>query len=144
MILLPYFECVLSNLFEKEDLAFVGCCKKILLFIPSMGRNSTSFWKSFYFLQRFKGVLFHPKESNRASSTQTDEMTIPRADRESISIFQRQRTFRKRFVLEAIDKKQLIMRLSEYSTLHIDDFTINFGSEGEKYINLTCPLFSLS
>lgn len=63
---------------------------------------------------------------------------------EPISILQSQWAFRECFIFEAIDKKQFIMRLSEDSTLHIVGFTINLGSEGEKYINLICPLFSLS
>jgi hypothetical protein len=63
-------------------------------------------------------------------------MAISWANGKSISILQSQRALRKCFILEAIDKKQLIMRLSEYSTLHIVDLTINLGSEGEKYINL--------
>jgi hypothetical protein len=71
-------------------------------------------------------------------------VTIRWAYGESIGILESQWAFCECLIFEAIYKKQLIMGLSEYSTLHILDFTINLGSEGEKYISLICPLFSLS
>lgn len=144
MVLLPHFECVLSYLLEEQHLAFISSCKEILFLIPGVSCNSPSFRKSSYFLQRFKGILLNPKESNRASPTQAYEMTICWAYGESIGILESQWAFCECLIFEAIYKKQLIMRLSEYSTLHILDFTINLGSEGEKYISLICPLFSLS
>jgi len=109
-----------------------------------MNGNPASFGQFPHFLEWFKCVLLNFEQFDRASSTHTDQMTIMRANSQLVSLLHAETAFGQSFILESVDKEELVVRFSQHEALDKQLNTMNFGYEGENTISLMLPCFSVS
>jgi len=98
-----------------------------------------------YILKGLKGILLNFIEPELLAPANTDEMTIPRANREPINILIPNPTLGKGLIPEGINKNEPVMGLANQTALgNKAKHTINLGSDSENASSLITPTVSPS